>query len=102
MYAQNGTEIPEGATRITFEFWTTAPYSEAERDSLNSDLAGFVKEGDDDILDGVFNLTFETEKEIAAAKEKDLREFLNDAETIVTLKFGPERNDLEIVLGEDD
>jgi len=61
-------ETPAGALRISFEFWTTAPYTKSERETLFSDLSGYVEEGDDDVVPSGFDIKFENVEEIATAK----------------------------------
>lgn len=97
------SNIPEGATRIQMTFWTTAPYSMKEREQLTNDFISFVADGgDDDVVSGSIGVEFADKKQIHAQEESALREMLNDAETEVTLKFGPERSDLSITVGGDE
>jgi hypothetical protein len=65
----DANQAPEGALRISFEFWTTAPYSTEERKQLLTQLTEFAIDGDDDFVEDSFAIRFENAKQIAEPRE---------------------------------
>lgn len=83
----NPNDAPENAIRVTFSFWTEAPYSKSERDDLKKQLAAFVNEFDDDILPTSHEIHFETQDGIIVRAKHDLKEMLDTGKATVSVEF---------------
>jgi len=93
-----------GATRITLEFWTVAPYSQKEKDVLLNDFAELVTEFDPDVVENSVEMKFEAQSEIVAAVKSpvtrdQLIEAMLDAEILTTtIRFGEAYDDLVVAI----
>jgi hypothetical protein len=95
-------DAPKGATRITFEVWSTAPWSKQEKADFTSQISQLAAEYDDDMVADSVQVRFENGQEIADAKRAEIAELLGNAEVTVKTKVFLDVDGLSVDLTEDD
>lgn len=72
-------DAPKDALRISFEVWTSAPYSAREKVELQESIRTLINEFDEDVVKGSDVVRFENAEQVTERMKREIAEALNEA-----------------------